>query len=254
MLVPLYDDDSTLKGVGYLTIILIVVNIAVFLIQVDYWSYAYGMIPYEIIHGVDWLESVRLQIGSDLYTIPQYEGPSPIYLTLVTSMFLHGDWIHLLSNMLYLLIFGDNVELRLGPLRFIWFYLLCGIGAAMSQALTDPVSFLPMIGASGAISGVLGAYLILFPTNRVRALVFYFPVYVPAVVAIGLWIVLQFLSGWSEAGAEEVGGVAYAAHIGGFFVGVILGIGYRLFLPIGQTRAVEVAKKRKPEDFSSGLP
>jgi len=147
--------------------------------------------------------------------------------SLLTSMFLHGGWWHLIGNMLFLLIFGDNIEDVMGHLSYLLFYLLCGIAAALAQILLDPTSTIPMIGASGAISGVMGAYILLFPHGKVRALVFfgYFGqvVLVPAWVMIGLWFVLQLISGVASLGvASDVGGVAFWAHVGGFIAGALL--------------------------------
>jgi membrane associated rhomboid family serine protease len=147
-------------------------------------------------------------------------------LSVFTSMFVHGGLFHLAGNMLYLWIFGDNIESALGSFRFIIFYLLCGIGAALGQVLTDTSSTIPMIGASGAISGVLGAYLLLYPRVEVETLVFigYFIrlVKMPALVVLGLWILLQLFSGLLSLGAAATGGVAFFAHIGGFFTGLVL--------------------------------
>lgn len=146
--------------------------------------------------------------------------------TLVTHMFLHGGWLHVLGNMLYLWIFGDNVEDRLGPGPYLLFYLLCGMAAAIGQGLIAPA---PMVGASGAVAGVLGAYLFLFPGSRVRTLIFLglfiTIVQLPAVVVIGLWIVVQILSGLAElrlAGTEAASQVAFFAHVVGFFAGIAL--------------------------------
>ena len=150
------------------------------------------------------------------------------FAALLTSMSLHGGWLHLLGNMLYLYIFGDNVEDRLGHLRYLVFYLLCGIAAGTAQAITNPGSTLPMVGASGAIAGVLGAYLIFFPTARVVTLVpvFFFLqiVEIPAVVLLVIWFGWQLLSGVATLGQQAgMGGVAFFAHVGGFLAGMILG-------------------------------
>lgn len=150
-------------------------------------------------------------------------------VTLLTSMFLHGGWLHFLGNMLYLWIFGDNVEDRFGHGRYLVFYLLCGAFAALAQSLTAPTSTVPMVGASGAIAGVLGAYLVMFPHSRVLTLVpiFFFIqiVEVPATILLGLWFVLQLLSGigsLSVARGSNIGGVAFWAHAAGFVSGVVL--------------------------------
>jgi membrane associated rhomboid family serine protease len=153
----------------------------------------------------------------------------PGLVPLVTSMFLHGGWLHLVSNMLYLWIFGDNVEDRMGHGRFVTFYLLCGAVGALLQTLVNPASHLPMIGASGAIAGVLGAYVVMFPRSRVLTLVpifiFVQIIEVPAVILLGLWFALQVLNGLGTlalAGGQDVGGVAFWAHAGGFLTGLLL--------------------------------
>ncbi|MGH7324046.1 MAG: rhomboid family intramembrane serine protease [Candidatus Rokuibacteriota bacterium] len=151
-------------------------------------------------------------------------------LTVFTSMFLHGGLFHIAGNMLYLWIFGNNVEDTLGHSRFLVFYLLAGLAAAAAQTVINPASSIPMIGASGAVSGVLGAYLLLFPQARVLTLItfgfFFRLVYVPAMIVLGFWIVVQFLNGFitfsAAAAGREVGGVAWFAHIGGFLAGLIL--------------------------------
>jgi membrane associated rhomboid family serine protease len=155
---------------------------------------------------------------------PEIHGASP-FAALITSMFLHGSWMHLIGNMLYLWIFGNNIEDVMGHIRFVLFYLVCGILAVLSHALTDPSSTVPMVGASGAISGVLGAYLVLFPRAQVLVLIplgfFTRTMYVPAAVVLGLWFVLQILSGGMSLGREG-GGVAFFAHVGGFVAGMAL--------------------------------
>lgn len=149
--------------------------------------------------------------------------PAGDFLTLFTSMFMHAGWIHLGSNMLYLWIFGDNVEDRFGHIKFILFYLLCGIAATFAQLAFNPGSNVPNLGASGAIAGVLGAYILLFPKGKVRVLRGRQVIQVPALVAIGMWFVLQLFSGiGSIADTAQTGGVAYMAHIGGFLAGFAL--------------------------------
>jgi len=135
-------------------------------------------------------------------------------------MFMHGGFMHILGNMMFLWVFGDNLENMLGHLRYAAFYIVCGFAAAAAQIVMDTESIIPMLGASGAISGVLGGYLLLFPTRRVRALIFNFLTEVPAFVALGLWIGFQIVQGYFSS--SETGGVAYAAHIGGFIAGVVL--------------------------------
>ena len=149
--------------------------------------------------------------------------PLPFWSTLFTSMFLHGGWMHLGGNMLYLWIFGDNLEKVMGPIRFLIFYLVCGVAASLAHIFFGPGSSIPAVGASGAISGVLGGYLLLFPRNRVRVLTRGGVAHVPALVVLGFWIVIQMINGiGSMAATTETAGVAYMAHIGGFVAGLLL--------------------------------
>jgi membrane associated rhomboid family serine protease len=149
--------------------------------------------------------------------------PLPFWSTLVTSMFLHGGWAHILGNMLYLWIFGDNLEAVMGHVRYLIFYMVCGVAAGLAQIASNSHSAVPSVGASGAISGVLAGYLVLFPRNRVRVLMRGGIMAVPAFVMLGLWILIQFISGMgSLAHTEQTGGVAYMAHIGGFVAGLVL--------------------------------
>ncbi len=151
--------------------------------------------------------------------------PLPFWSTLITSMFLHGGWMHLLGNMLYLWIFGDNLEKTMGHARFLLFYLVCGIAAGLAHILVSGGSTVPTVGASGAISGILGGYLVLFPRNRIRVLTRGGVVAMPAIAVLGFWILIQFVNGiGSLAVTSETGGggVAYMAHIGGFVAGLVL--------------------------------
>ena len=161
-----------------------------------------------------------------IYPVPQYPGPVPIQLTLLSSMFMHGSWMHILGNMLYLWIFGDQIEDALGHFKFLAFYIVCGVAAAFAQIFYSPDSVIPTLGASGAIAGVLGAYLIKHPTNRVRVLMLRFVTHMPAAVVLGFWIVLQIFSQVSTP-AGKSSGVAYMAHIGGFVAGRGLDPGLR---------------------------
>jgi membrane associated rhomboid family serine protease len=146
-------------------------------------------------------------------------------------MFMHGGWTHIGGNMLFLFIFGDNVERALGHLRYLGFYLLCGLVASLAQVYSGPDSILPSLGASGAIAGVLAGYLVLFPRNRVRVLLGYFVTTVPAIAMIGLWAVIQFVNGFGATGVNaQSGGVAYMAHIGGFIAGLLLAFLLRPFV------------------------
>jgi membrane associated rhomboid family serine protease len=226
---PIGDENERGKGPAFVTIGLILVNLVVFfLIQLSNEAFTYGWatIPAEITGGVDLVRDETITVGGQPVTIPQEPGPVPIYLTLLSSMFMHGGIAHLLGNMLFLWIFGDNVEHRMGHLIFFVFYLVAGVIASFAQILVDTDSVIPTLGASGAISGVLGAYLVLFPSNRVTVILFRFvPYQVPAIVAIGMWAVFQFINGFGAIAVSEEtgGGVAYMAHIGGFVTGLAAG-------------------------------
>jgi membrane associated rhomboid family serine protease len=211
-----YKDDNPTRTFPFVTIILIVANVFIFIYALATMSnieqykalvYSYGAIPSYMLS----LEPVQ-----------------PIHpsLTVLTSMFMHGGILHLAGNMLYLWIFGNNIEDVLGHFWFLTFYLLCGIVAAYTHAVTSPSSMMPMIGASGAVAGVLGAYLLLFPYARVHTLVFFIIFFqiirLPAFIVIGFWIVIQFLNGMVSKGAAANGGVAWFAHIGGFIFGAAL--------------------------------
>lgn len=202
------------------------INILVFLLlqqlgNNEAFDYAFALVPKEITTGVD-LTGVQIVRDSFGHTgeIRHYATPLPVYFNFLSSMFMHGGIMHIFGNMLFLWIFGDNLENLLGHIRYAAFYLICGFAAAAAQIVMGPDSIIPMLGASGAISGVLGGYILLFPRRQVRAIIFNFLTTVPAFVAIGIWIVYQIVLGYlSPAGS---GGVAYAAHIGGFIAGVAL--------------------------------
>lgn len=233
MLFPISDDDRHLLRPAYVTIALVAINVLVFFHQLSSPEFTSGfsVVPMEIVKGVDLVDTVGVRSGQEVVEIPQAPGPVPIYLTLLTAMFMHGGWGHLGGNMLYLWIFGDNVEHRFGSLRFLIFYLASGLAATIAQIATAPLSVIPNLGASGAISGVLGAYLVLFPRNRVMAVFLFRIVSIPAVFVLGLWAVTQFFAGMGSLGsAGATGGVAYAAHIGGFIAGVAAGVIARLML------------------------
>ena len=238
-MIPLRDLNPTRRS-PILTITLITINIIVFLFELNLseparveFSCSAGLIPCQLT-GTCPETSARLL---RLYPCLEYSqsGP-PAALDLITAMFLHGGWMHLLGNMLYLWIFGNNIEDTLGPIRFILFYLLCGIVASLAQVLIDSDGLVPTIGASGAIAGVLGAYIVLFPRARVQSLVLFFYfirfVEIPAVIVLGFWFILQFFNGLASLGMPSMGGVAYFAHIGGFVAGVALIYLFR----VGQSR------------------
>src|SRR5512141_1642914 len=202
-MVPIGDDNTSRRTVPLVTYALIALNVLLFLVELS---------------GGDAL------IGKWAFVPSRFlANPFGDLLTLFTSMFMHAGWVHLGGNMLYLWIFGDNVEDRFGHIKFTIFYLLCGLAATFAQLAFSLGSKIPNLGASGAIAGVLGAYLLLFPQGKVRVLQGQQVIQVPALMAIGLWIVLQFFSGiGSIANSVQTGGVAYMAHIGGFLAGFVL--------------------------------
>jgi membrane associated rhomboid family serine protease len=233
---PIGDDNSDRTITPIVNYLLILINIFVFV----YWqafgqdiqfTYSYATVPAEILSGHDIVTSAK--IITDPYTGQQIEMPGlgitniPVYLTLITSMFMHGSIAHIAGNMLYLWIFGDNLENIMGHTRYLIFYLLCGILAGLSHvfsiAFTNQSIYVPSLGASGAISGVLGGYMLQFPTRKVHIwLFFFFTIYVPAFIAVGFWFLFQVLSGTGYMGGQESSNVAYAAHIGGFIAGMVL--------------------------------
>lgn len=234
MLIPIGDDNRGRLTTPVIVYTIIALNVVVFLMQLalgDAFTLAYAAVPYEITNGTDLIRPVRIPGGE----IPQAPGPVPIYLTIFTSMFMHGGFMHIAGNMLYLWIFGDNIEDNFGHGRFLIFYLICGVAATFSQILIDPTSPIPTLGASGAIAGVLGAYLVMFPRNRVRNLLpllyIWTVVELPAIVVLGFWIVIQFFSQVASisnyTAQSRGGGVAYMAHIGGFLAGVLLSFFFR---------------------------
>ncbi len=223
---PIGDDNSDVTITPYVNYIFIAVNILVFVLlqglgSNDAFSYAFSLVPKEVMTGVDitGVQVVRDSLGNT-GQVQHYSTPLPVYFNFLSSMFMHGDVMHIFGNMLFLWIFGDNLENLLGHIRFAAFYIACGLVAAFSQIAMDSDSVIPMLGASGAISGVMGGYLLLFPQRKVRAIIFNFLTTVPAFVALGIWIGYQIIVGYlTPAGT---GGVAYAAHIGGFIAGVAL--------------------------------
>jgi membrane associated rhomboid family serine protease len=225
---PISDDDQHLMKPAWVSIGLLLANVALFLVQLmdPAFTYGWSVIPLEIVKGVDLVDPVLVKSGREILQLPQAPGPSPIYLTILSAMFMHGGWAHIGGNMLYLWIFGDNVEHRFGAVKFLIFYLVSGVVATFAQIATDPNGVIPNLGASGAISGVLGAYLVLFPRNMVNAVFFFRIVSLPAIFVIGMWAFMQFVNGAGSIAQTEqtTGGVAYAAHIGGFVAGVVMGL------------------------------
>ena len=217
-MIPL-KDMTPRRSFPIVTILLIAANIAVFVYQLslppkdmEALINTYALIPW----------NMHLALEGRHFTIFQ------AFLPLVTCMFLHGGFLHIIGNMLFLWIFGGNVEDRLGSFTYLIFYFICGIGSGLSQAIFSWGSHVPSLGASGAISGVLGAYLIFFPASRILTLVPLFIIFflarIPAWIFIGLWFVVQFLSGISPTASAKGGGVAWWAHIGGFLLGVIFAL------------------------------
>jgi len=216
-MIPLKDINPR-YSTPFVTIALIAGNVLVFLYQVSLGAraqeglfFALGMVP------------ARLESALTSPSVPL----GLAVLPLLTSMFLHGGLWHLISNMWFLWVFGDNIEDRLGHFRYLLFYLVWGVGAGLVHTFFNLHSTVPAIGASGAVSGVLGAYFVIFPRSRVVTLVplifFFFTVQVPAVIMLGYWFLIQFLSGLGSLGAATGGGVAWWAHIGGFVLGVVVG-------------------------------
>ena len=223
---PIGDDNSDRIRTPFVNYIFVGINILVFLLlqQIgsnESFTYAFSLVPQEITSGVDitGMQVVRDAMGNT-GQVPHFATPLPVYFNFLSSMFMHGDIMHIFGNMMFLFIFGDNLENLLGHIRYALFYIVCGLAAAMAQIMMDSDSVIPMLGASGAISGVLGGYILLFPQRRVRAIIFNFLTTVPAFVALGIWIAYQLITGYlTPAGT---GGVAYAAHIGGFIAGLAL--------------------------------
>lgn len=228
LVIPFSDNPGPRRRFPFVNYALIIINIAVFVAEVingQCFQFAFSSIPYAITHNVDFA----------LKGCP-YGQPQPVYITLLTSMFLHANLLHIAGNMLYLWIFGDNVEDRLGHIGYLIFYFFCGLVASAAQILVDPNSQLINLGASGAIAGVLGAYLVFYPGAKVRSLIF-LGIFItfttlPALVVIGLWFVLQLVSGLESLnpGMVNSGGVAYFAHVGGFAAGLVIALILRLFL------------------------
>jgi Uncharacterized membrane protein (homolog of Drosophila rhomboid) len=217
-MIPIGDDNTGRTITPFINYLLIIINVVVFVFAQRLGSneaflMSYALIPEEILTGRD------IVGGGLLHT------PINIYGTIFTAMFMHGSIAHIIGNMLYLSIFGDNLENAMGHLRYLIFYLLCGVLASAAHVFmayyTHSGLYIPCIGASGAISGVLGGYMILFPRNSIRMFVFPFVIRVNAFIALGLWIALQVLEGMGNLGREG-GGVAYAAHVGGFLAGLLL--------------------------------
>jgi membrane associated rhomboid family serine protease len=222
---PIGDDNSMRQSAPVMVYTIIALNVAVYALQVsrgDPFTNGFSTVPFEITHGVDLVGDKTITVGGHSGVIHHYPGPSPIYLTLLTSMFMHGSPMHIIGNMLYLWIFGDQIEDLVGKLRFVLFYLCCGLAASAAQIACDPNSIIPNLGASGAIAGVLGAYLVKYPTNGVQVVVLRSLTTLPAFIVLGAWFGLQVWEQLNSRYGGAQGGVAYMAHIGGFVAGVVL--------------------------------
>ncbi|MBD0327073.1 MAG: rhomboid family intramembrane serine protease [Pyrinomonadaceae bacterium] len=230
---PIGDDNSDRTIVPVVNYILIVINLLVFFLLQgasgnNEFTAGFATVPEEIRTGKDVSGSIPIKVGTQEVPIKLAETPSPVYITLLTSMFMHGGLMHLFGNMLFLWIFGDNLEQALGRIRYLIFYLVTGLIASLAHVVSTFAfgdnPYIPSLGASGAISGVLGGYLLLFPKRQVRVIMLRVLTTVPAIVAIGLWFVFQIISAWGVIGAgpQSGGGVAFMAHIGGFIAGLVL--------------------------------
>src|SRR5215213_5954494 len=252
MVFPLYDDNSDRQITPVINYAIIALNIFVFVVLQglggnDEFTYSFSTVPAEILQGRDIVTDARTVVYAGQQVRIPGLGPTPgsVYFTLFTSMFMHGGFMHLAGNMLFLWIFGDNIEDRLGHVKYVIFYLLCGVIAGLAHVFTTGVFannesalLVPSLGASGAISGVLGAYILLHPKRRVTVILFRFLTDVPAYVAIGIWFAFQLISGPGIlGGGSQQGGVAYAAHIGGFIAGLVL----IKFFDIGRGRVTSSA-------------
>src|SRR6267378_4173353 len=240
MLFPIADENSDRGSTPWINYTIILINIFVFVFlqglgNNDRFTYAFATVPAEIVTGRDIVTRDRILVqpftGQQLEMPGLQPTPIPVYLTLLTSMFMHGGLAHIFGNMLFLFIFGDNIEDRIGHFRYLIFYLVCGVLAGLAHVFSTVIFagnneaslLVPSLGASGAISGVLGAYILLFPTRRVTVIISWFVTQVPAFIAIGLWFVFQLISGLGMLGSgSQQGGVAYAAHAGGFIAELAL--------------------------------
>jgi membrane associated rhomboid family serine protease len=254
MIIPIGDDNSDRTTMPYVNYVLIILNVIVFVLfqqmgQDTSFTYAFSTVPQEIVSGKDLItedEVIRdSQTGQSVLIPGLQETPFSVYITLLVSMFMHGGIAHILGNMVFLWIFGDNIENTLGHVRYLLFYLVCGVLASLAHVyatvLTGGDPTIPSLGASGAISGVMGAYLLLFPMRRVSVILFRFVTQVPAIVAVGVWFVFQLINGLGMLGGDDSGGVAYAAHIGGFIAGLVL---VKIFA-IGRQPAMQTSSWRQ---------
>ncbi len=232
-MIPLFDRTGKRRHWPLVTWLLVVANITVFVYelglspaQLECVFHDYGVIPHYLA-----MQTAQPSLPGPACAL--YDVPNPLLMTMISALFLHAGWLHLAGNMLFLLIFGDNVEDRLGHLGFALLYLVCGLAGMVAETLVDPQSTIPIVGASGAVAGILAGYLVLFPGVRVRTLFFVLLLDFPAWVVIGLWVFVQVLSGLAvfDPDAQAAGGVAYFAHLGGFAAGLVIMLLYRWFAP-----------------------
>src|SRR6187399_1145305 len=249
MLLPLGDDNRDRRTTPVVNYILIIINIVVFIFlqqsaQNELFTFTYATVPAEILRGTDIYGSVPFTnpLNGDTEYITYGQSPWPVYATLITSMFMHGGWAHLGGNLLFLWIFGDNLEDEMGHLKYLVFYLLCGVLASLSHVFSSAYfgqnPYIPSLGASGAISGVLAGYVVQHPTRRVHVWLLFTIISLPAFLVLGLWFVFQIVNGYGALGGNEAGGVAYAAHIGGFIFGLI-------FVKMFVRKQIELPEERK---------
>lgn len=256
MVFPLSDDNSDRRTFPYVNLTLIAINVFVFVVfqemgrEDNQFTYAFSVVPYRIVTGDNQrIPEERLYehpLTGERYVVkPEIPAtPRSVYITLLTSLFLHGSILHIAGNMWFLYIFGDNVEDFLGHGLYLVYYLLCGILASLAHVFAtvllygaaSPQAMVPSLGASGAISGVLGGYIVLFPQKPVLVMLFRILTHVPAWVAIGIWFAFQIISGLPMLGGQDTGGVAYAAHVGGFIAGVVLILPFAAGGPAGSPR------------------
>ena len=249
MIMPIGDDNTGRTIIPFVNYALLAANILVFVLfqgmgENEKFTYSFATVPKEIISGKDEVtgdRQVKEPVTGQQITVPGLQPtPGSVYITLLTSMFMHGGIMHLLGNMLFLWIFGDNLEDRLGHIRYLLFYLVTGIIASLTHVFTTVAvngagseqALIPALGASGAISGVMGGYIMLFPHRRVTVIMFRMLTQVPSYVAIGMWFLFQLISGLGAFGeGSQGGGIAFSAHIGGFIAGLALIRPFAIGLP-----------------------
>lgn len=255
MFIPIGDDNRDRSTTPYVNYFFIIVNILVFVFlqgmgRNDDFTYAYSTVPAEILTGEDVVTKSKIfrdAVTGQVFTMPGLKPTDiPVYLTLISSMFMHGGVAHIGGNLLFLWVFGDNIEDSIGHRNYFFFYLLCGVLAGLAHVFTSAYFsqsiYIPSLGASGAISGVLGGYILLHPTRSVHLWILFGIFSVPAFLAVGLWFVFQVINGAGVLGGDEAaGGVAYAAHIGGFIAGLLL---VKLFTRKKKIKLVEERKFR----------